>query len=243
MGGKVIVAASSKGGCGKTTTVIVLASQLATIGASKGLTIALVDADANQHAADWAKMEGCPDNIRLVPNVTEDNIYEAIEEASQNNDFVIVDVEGSANMAIAHAVSLADLVIVPCKAGPKDGKEAAKTVKMIKRQEKVSRREIPFSILFADVNSTIITRNLRNLIDQFTDAGIDIFACYLNTYEAYKSIQSFGGTISQLNPKEVSSISKADKNAKFFTSLVIKKIKGQPVDSEKPKEEEIAING
>lgn len=226
MAGKVIVAASSKGGCGKTTTVIVLASQLATIGASKGLTVALIDADENQHSADWAQMDGCPKNIRLISKVTEDNIFEAIEEAAKNNDFVIIDVEGSANMAIAHAVSMADLVIIPCKAGPKDGKEAAKTVKMIKRQEKVSRRTIPFSILFTDVNSTIITRNLRNLIDQFEEAGIDIFECYLNTYEAYKSIQSFGGIITALNPKEVSSIDKAQKNAKYFTSLVIQKIKG-----------------
>lgn len=228
MTGKVIVAASSKGGCGKTTTVIVLASQLATIGASKGLRVALIDADDNQHSADWATMEGCPDNIRLIPNINEDNIFEAIEEAAQDHDFVIVDVEGSANMAIAHAVSLADLVIIPCKAGPKDGKEAAKTVKMIKRQEKVSRRTIPFSVLFTDVNPTIVTRNLRNLMEQFEGAGIDMFESFLNTYEAYKSMQSFGGIIADLNPEEVSSIDKAEKNARHFTSLVIQKIKSGP---------------
>ena len=90
--GKVIVAASSKGGSGKTTAVIVLASQLATIGKSNNVSIALIDADANQHSADWARMEGCPLNILLVPDITEDNIFEAIEEAAQNNDFVLVDV-------------------------------------------------------------------------------------------------------------------------------------------------------
>ncbi|MCP4698493.1 MAG: ParA family protein, partial [Gammaproteobacteria bacterium] len=97
----------------------------------------------------------------------------------------------------------------------------------IKKQAKVSRREIPFSILFTDVNSTIITRNLRNLMEQFDDASIDVFDCFLNSYEAYKSIQSFGGIISALDPKEVSSIGKAEKNAKFFTAMTINKIKGR----------------
>ncbi len=52
-----------------------------------------------------------------------------------------------------------------------------------------------------------------------------MFKCFLNTYEAYKSMQSFGGVIADLDPKEVPSIDKAEKNSKKFASMVIDKIK------------------
>ena len=58
-----IVFASSKGGAGKTTAAIILASEFARQAAPKGKTITLIDADPNQHSAKWAFKPGCPLNI------------------------------------------------------------------------------------------------------------------------------------------------------------------------------------
>lgn len=65
-----IVFASSKGGAGKTTAAIVLTSELA----RQGAAVTLIDADPNQHSAKWALKEGCPANISLVQNSTEESI-------------------------------------------------------------------------------------------------------------------------------------------------------------------------
>ncbi len=47
-----IVFASSKGGAGKTTAAIILASEFARQSAPKSKTITLIDADPNQHIAN-----------------------------------------------------------------------------------------------------------------------------------------------------------------------------------------------
>ena len=66
----IIVFATSKGGAGKTTAAIILASELA----RNGATVTLIDADPNQHSAKWAVKEGCPKNISIIQNVTEESI-------------------------------------------------------------------------------------------------------------------------------------------------------------------------
>ena len=50
-----VVMASSKGGAGKTTAAITLASELSRQGEEKDVKVALIDADPNKHGAKWAK--------------------------------------------------------------------------------------------------------------------------------------------------------------------------------------------
>ena len=136
----IIVFASSKGGAGKTTAAIILASEFARQGNSKGMIITLIDADPNQHSAKWALKKGCPQNIKIIENSDEDSIIDDIENANQNSAFVIVDLEGTASMSVASAISKADLVIILCQGSQDDADEAIKTIKLIKRQERLLAR-------------------------------------------------------------------------------------------------------
>ncbi len=73
----VIVFASSKGGAGKTTAAIVLASELS----RHNTSVTLIDVDPNQHSAKWALKEGCPSNITLIEKSTEETIIDDIDNA------------------------------------------------------------------------------------------------------------------------------------------------------------------
>ena len=221
----IIVFASSKGGAGKTTAAVVLASELARQGKSKNIKITLIDADPNQHSAKWALKDGCPDNIELIQNATEDNIIDVIEEAEVSTSFVLVDLEGTASMTVASAVSRADLVITLCQGSQDDADEAIKTIKMIKRQSRVIRREIPFAVLFTRTHPVISPRTLRHITNEFQAAGVNIFECSLIDREAFRAIRSFGGTVNDLSSKDVSGIEKAEANALAFASEVISKLK------------------
>lgn len=216
-----IVFASSKGGAGKTTAAIILASELS----RKNTSLTLIDADPNQHTAKWAKKEGCPSNIGVVGNSTHETIIDDIDDAAAKTPFVIVDLEGTASMTVASAVSRADLVIVPFQASQDDADEAVKTIKLIKRQEKVLNRSIPFAGLVIRTNPAIVTRTLRALLSDFDAAGIDIFETSLTDREAFRSVKSFGGTVQDLDPKDVSGIEKAAKNAHDYAAEVAKKLK------------------
>lgn len=216
----IIVFASSKGGAGKTTAAVILASEFARQGDSKGMIITLIDADPNQHSAKWALKKGCPQNIKIIENSDEDGIIDDIENANQNSAFVIVDLEGTASMSVASAISRANLVIILCQGSQDDADEAVKTIKLIKRQERLLARKIPFSVLFTRTNPAITPRTLTYIINEFKKSGIEIFNCSLIDREAFRAIRSFGGTIENLDSKEVSGKDKAIANVLAFTEEV-----------------------
>ena len=161
-----IVFASSKGGAGKTTAAIVLASELA----QHNTSVTLIDADPNQHSAKWAQKDGCPSNIKLVEKSTEETIIDDIDNAQEQTAFVLVDLEGTASMAVASAISRADLVITLCQGSQDDADEAAKTIKLVNRQAKVLNRSIPFAGLMTRTNPAITPRTLKHIINEFRDA-------------------------------------------------------------------------
>lgn len=217
----VIVFASSKGGAGKTTAAIVLASELS----RHNTDITLIDADPNQHSAKWAQKEGKPPNIMLIEKSTEETIIDDIDDAQTKTAFVLVDLEGTASMAVASAISRADLVITLCQGSQDDADEAVKTIKLIKRQSKVLNRLIPFTVLMTRTNPAITPRTLKHIMSELEAGGVDIFKTSLIDREAFRAIRSFGGTINDLDPKQVSGIDKAAANAHALATEVIEKIR------------------
>jgi chromosome partitioning protein len=132
-----IVFGSPKGGAGKSTSAVLLATQLAGLGAP----VTLIDADPNKPLSRWAKLPGKPDNLTLVADVSEDTIIETIETRGRNTPFVIVDLEGTASMMVAYAISRADLVIIPVQGSYLDAAEAAKAIKLVQAQEIAFKRK------------------------------------------------------------------------------------------------------
>ena len=74
----VLVFSSPKGGAGKTTASVILATELA----GKGAGVTILDADPNRNAVDWAKLPGVPASLTVVGDVSEETIVDQIEEAS-----------------------------------------------------------------------------------------------------------------------------------------------------------------
>jgi chromosome partitioning protein len=134
-----IVFASPKGGVGKSTAAVLLATELAGFGAS----VSLIDADPNKPLSQWAKRPGKPANLTVLSDVTEESIIDTIESAASKTPFVIVDLEGTASMMVGYAMSRADLVIIPVQASHLDATEAAKAIKLVRAQERVFKRTIP----------------------------------------------------------------------------------------------------
>ena len=128
-------------------------------------------------------------------------------------------------MAVASAISRADLVITLCQGSQDDADEAAKTIKLIKRQSKLLRRPIKFSVLMTRTNPAITPRTLRHIVSEFEAAGVHIFSTSLIDREAFRAVRSFGGTVNDLNPKEVSGIEKAAQNVRELAMEVIAKLK------------------
>jgi chromosome partitioning protein len=213
----VVVFASPKGGAGKSTSAVLLATELALRGA--GVTI--LDADPNKPVSLWAKRAGCPENLTVVANISESTIIDEIDAASRTTSFVIVDLEGTASLMVAYAISRADLVIIPTQGSQLDAGEAAKAVRLIKQQEKAFHRQIPYSILFTRTSAAIKPRTLQYIQDEFRKHGVLAFHTQLHEREAYRALFSFGGTLISLKPSDVSNLEAAIANARMFAGEVV----------------------
>lgn len=211
----VIAVVSSKGGVGKTTSTIILAGQFARL-----TKVKICDADPNQPAAAWAELGNVPENLEVIPGVTEDNIIDVIEQAEKEAQFVFVDCAGYASTAVAYAIASAHLVIIPMQGSQLDAREAGRALGLVKKSEKMGRRKIPVRLLITRTNPTIRTKNLDNLQSQFRDAGVGMFETHLNEREAFKSVFSIGGTLENLTPNDVGGLEKAIENARRLTMEV-----------------------
>jgi chromosome partitioning protein len=187
----------------------------------KGLQVSIIYADSNNLVSHWASREGRPENITVIADISESTIIDEIERASQKTPFVVVDLEGTASMMVAYAISRADLVVIPTQGSQLDAAEATRAIKLIRQQEKAFHKKIPYSILFTRTSSAIRPRTLQHIQAEFKKHGIKSFQTHIHEREAYRALFSFGGTIEGLNPQHVSNLGAAVINARAFAGEVI----------------------
>ena len=215
-----IAFANSKGGVGKSTSAALLAAELAV----RGTSVTIIDADPNQPVSRWGKKPGKPETLVVVSDVTEETLIDAIEHAAGTTAFVIVDLEGTASLMVAQAMSRADLVIIPMKGSALDAMEAIKVIKFIRRQERGYNRKIPFAVLFTQTNPAIRPRTLKSIEADLREENIPLFTTAIHERDAYRAVFSFGGTLYGLEGRLVRNIPAAAKNVRDFTAEVIAKL-------------------
>ena len=213
----IISFANPKGGAGKTTSALLLATELA----AKGAKVAIIDADPEKWISGWANLPGKPDNITIYSDVSEDSIVDQMEEAAAQAQFVIVDLEGTASLMVANAIGMSDLVLIPTQGASMDAKGAAKTIRLIRNQARMARRDIPHLVLLTRTSAAIASRALKNVRDQLDKGGIGVLSTSIVERAAYRDIFDYGGTLSDLDASQVSNLDKAVQNAREFASDVI----------------------
>ena len=227
-----IALASSKGGAGKSTSAVLLATELA----ARNATVTIIDADPNQPVSRWSRKPGKPERLTVISNVTEETLIDAIDDAACKTAFVVVDLEGTASLMVAQAMSRADLVIIPTKGSELDAIEAVKVIKFIGRQEKAYNRAIPFAVLFTQTNPAVRPRTLKSLEVDLLNQGIPLFGTALNERDAFRAIFSFGGSLSSLDRAAVSNVDAALNNARKFTAEAVAMLTQQSVGAERAAE-------
>jgi len=224
----VIAFANPKGGAGKTTSALLLASELA----SRGATVAILDADPEKWISQWGALPSRPANVTIVSDITEDTIVDQIEAAAAEAQFVVIDLEGTASLMVANAIGMSDLVIIPTQGSSMDAKGAAKTIRLIRNQARMARRDIPHAVLLTRTSAAVASRAIRNVRDQLDQAGIPVFEASIVERAAYRDILDYGGLLADLDRAKVSNVDKAVENAWAFAAEVVARLKATRASEE-----------
>jgi chromosome partitioning protein len=219
----VIAFANSKGGVGKSTTALALAQVFAKGGAS----VTLIDADPNQPLARWAQKDpnNVPECLQILPDITEETIIDAIDEAASRNPFVLVDLEGTANVAVSYSIGRADLVLIPMRGSQLDADQASRVIKLIERESKAYRRDIPFAVVFTCTSPALRSRDFKHIEQQLIKSGIPILPVEMVERAAFRAMIQLGGTLYDLTQKEVNNPQAAIDNAEALAKSVVTFIK------------------
>lgn len=219
----VITFLSSKGGVGKTTAALLLATELA----RDGSPIVIVDADPNFPLAEWASLPGKPDNIEVIREADEEGIVDTIDSAQRRARHVIVDLEGRANTRVVNALLMTSLAIVPMQGSVLDANQAARTFKTIRTAGKAARREIAFAAVYTrtPASNRIRSRVATNIANDIEEAGIPALTTTIAERTAFKTMFAQGGTLANMAHAQVSSLDTARANAKAFATDVLAALK------------------
>ena len=220
----VITFLSSKGGVGKTTAALLLATELA----RDGSHIIVIDADPNFPLAEWGALPGKPENIEVIPEADEERIVDTIDEAQRRARHVIVDLEGRGTTRVVNALLMTQLALVPMQGSVLDANQAARTFQTIRRASKAARREIAFAAVYTrtPASSRVRSRVATSIAAGIEDAGIPALATTIAERTAFKTMFAQGGTLADMTTAQASSLDPARTNAEAFAAEVLTTLKG-----------------
>jgi chromosome partitioning protein len=141
--GNIVTIASGKGGCSKTTTVMLLSANLA----SRGFRVAVVDADRNQSFASWHSQAYEGPAFECRSEVDHIKVVDLAGELADSHDLVLVDTAGFESLTAASAIGMADFVLIPCMPDRGSVRETMRTAQQVASLSKAARRAIPHAVL------------------------------------------------------------------------------------------------
>jgi chromosome partitioning protein len=212
--------ASPKGGAGKSTTALLLATELAHMGP----TVTLIDADPNRPIAKWASAKNVPPRLSVISDISEKTATDVIDRAAADTAFVIVDLEGVASKLVSYTLSRADLVLIPTKPSHLDAVESVAALREVEEVSRAFRIPIAVAILFTQTNPVVRTKNLTNLEKRFEKNGAPVMNCRLHQREPYKDMFAFGLSLRGLDPNKSYKLADAIENAEAMTKEVIRRL-------------------
>lgn len=185
-----IVIASPKGGAGKSTAAVLLATELAHAGAR----VTLLDCDPNRSVTLWASQAPLPARVNVLSDIGESDIVRTIRAHDRDGHVVVVDLEGVASRLVSRAISQADLVITPMRATTLDATIGVRALALIAEEEEALDRRIPHAVVFT-MTRAVRSKQHSGIEQSLKGQGVDIIEPALMERAAFSALFEFGGDL------------------------------------------------
>lgn len=218
-----IVIASPKGGAGKSTTAVLLGTELAHAGAN----VTFLDCDPNGSLTLWSERATVPERIKVLTDITEASIIKAIREHDTDGNVVIVDLEGVASRLVSRAISQADLVITPMRATTLDATIGVRALSLIAEEEEALDRSIQHAVVFT-MTRAIRSKQHKGIEQSLKEQGVDVIEPALMERAAFSALFEFGGDLRSMPAQ--GRMEGALDNASAFAQAVYHRLSNEEVE-------------
>lgn len=215
-----IVVASPKGGAGKSTTAVLLGTELA----HEGVPVTMLDCDPNRSLTLWASQSDIPENITVLSDISEADIVRTIKAHDQDGQIVVVDLEGVASRLVSRAISQADLVLTPMRATTLDATIGSRALQLIAEEEEALDRQIPHAVVFT-MTKAIVSKQHKGIEASLREQGVDVIDPPLMERTAFSGLFAFGGDLHSMPAQ--GNMQGARDNARAFAMQVYKRLAGE----------------
>jgi chromosome partitioning protein len=141
----ILTVASTKGGVGKSTLVL----NIATVLLNERRKVIILDADTQGtlikcvRVREHMKQNGVNINTLLIAGVQGDALLEIAHDKKQQGYFVLIDSPGIDNPNMRNAILRSDAIVTTCSNSPVDLWEVESLINVLRKLQNIQSRKIP----------------------------------------------------------------------------------------------------
>lgn len=209
----IISVLNQKGGVGKTTLSIHIASTLALA----GYKILLIDADVQRSALDWAASREL-DPLFSVVGISTNTIHKEVPLLKENYDFIIIDGPPRVYDVAKSAIAASDLILIPVQPSPYDvwsAKEVVDLFNEVKEPLQNYKKIRAAFVINRKISNSVIGRDVVDALEQYKD--IPVLKSSITQRVSYAETAARGTSAIEEDPDSL-----AGKEIRTLTEEIIK---------------------
>ncbi len=207
-----IANAPIKGGVSKSTLSVHLVGWLL----DRGLSVALVNGDLQCSSTKWVK-SALPD-VPCFDWFDADSLFEELPKLAQQFDVVVADGSGNNSEISRSLLSLADIAVLPCKAGQLELDSLDQTIRVLRQVQTVRKGPPDAYVILTQVQERfLLTKAMKEQIEAY---DVSVASKVMTYRQIYADAPGQGKLVWQMREEEPRAATAATKELNaIFTEL------------------------